>query len=196
MASSLDALYQQFLGQVPAGDLVLDDPAFATSPAFPAPSPFASEGMMPTYPMMGMGELPESEMVDPMLGVTSDFGSAPLAASQYGYSPQPRPALPAPVAADEAGLYGPFRGIWEEMQPAAPDPLAALLAQMGPPPEEVIEPRVPALPWQPTRAFGQPPQGRMQDPMPSRNERMLGQQHPRVMERVNWLRGLRAQRGY
>jgi hypothetical protein len=145
--------------------------------------PYAAEGMMPSFPMLGAGETPESAMVDPMLGVTNQFGMPATAPAQYGYNPQPRPPLPAPIAADEAGLYGPFRGIWEEMQ-AEPDPLAALLAR----PEEPLppEPRVPELPYAPAQQFIPP----------SPQERMMAQRYPRAMDRVTRLRGLMANRGF
>jgi len=145
--------------------------------------PYAAEGMMPSFPSLG-GPPPESALVDPMLGVTNQFGMPATAPAQYGYNPQPRPPLPAPIAADEAGLYGPFRGIWEEMQ-AEPDPLAALLAR----PEEPMapEPRVPALPYEPAQQFI-PPQ--------SPQERMMAQRYPRAMDRITRLRGLMANRGF
>lgn len=186
---TLEDLYQQFLGVMPAGDAMLDMPTPAASPMTPAFPPWAAGGMMPSFPTLG-GEPPESAQVDPMLGVTNAFGAGTTAPAQYGYSPQPRPMLPAPIAADAQGLYGPFRGIWEGAQEEE-DPLAAMLAQLRPAAPAAMEPRTPALPYEPARGFGQPPV-----PQPSRNERLLGQQRPRVMDRINWLRGLRAQRGY
>jgi hypothetical protein len=145
--------------------------------------PYAAEGMMPSFPMLGAGETPESALVDPGLGVTNQFGMPATAPAQYGYTPQPRPMLPAPIAADEAGLYGPFRGVWEQMQ-AEEDPLAALMMR----PEEAMppEPRVPALPYEPTQQFIPP----------SPQERMMAERYPRAMDRLTRLRGLMAQRGF
>lgn len=184
-APSLDELYAEFLGNG-AGDMMLDNPAFAAPPFPPA-----------WAQTIGMGEPPESAQVDPMLGVTPAFGATTTAPAQYGYSPQPRPALPAPLAPPEdpaADLYGPFRSIWQGMQ-AQPeqDPLEALMAQMGPPEEPQLgvgDPRVPALPWEaaPQANYGAQRQ-------PSRQEQAFAGRHPRVMERMNWLRNLRTQKG-
>ncbi len=184
---TLDEMYAQMLGVMPAGDAMLDAPVAGQSPYLP---PWQSEAMGMPFPtsLAGgappMGEVPESAQPDPMLGVTSAFGQPATAPDQYGYNPQPRPMLPAPITEDAAGLYGPFRGIWDQMQQEEEDPLAAMMAGggMGQQP--------------PSRGFGQQPYQQQQMPQ-SRGEGALRDQgYGRAMDRMNWLRGLRASKGY
>lgn len=181
--------YARQLGLLPIGGQMLYSPLAGP---FGAPMPpFSGDPAGFAMPMMG-GEMAESEMVDPMLGVTPAFGSTTTAGAQYGYSPQPRPALPEPIAADAAGLYGPFRGVWEQMQAQSEtDPLAAL---MSPAPAQEQSPFM--LRAQPQQAMQGGTRGGM--PMqPSPAERMMRERgYGRAVDRINWLRGLRAQQGY
>ena len=143
--------------------------------------------------MMGAPAPAESEMVDPMLGVTPAFGATTTAGAQYGYSPQPRPALPAPIADPAAGLYGPFRGVWEQMQ-ADPDPLAALMGAGGAPAQQPPF----MLSAQPNARAPQMAQAPAMAPRPpSPNELALrARGFGRAVDHVNRLDRLRALRGY
>ena len=151
------------------------------------------------------GPLPASAVPDPMLGVTSNFGGPPTAAAQYGYSPQPRPPLPPQIAGGPEELYGPFRQIWDGLQ-AEQDPLAGLMGGM---------PQDPLMAGMPPMQPPMPPQGFPLDPntlqywgpqegqdsfiaQPANGgERVLhANGFGRVLDRVNWLRSLRAQQGY
>lgn len=179
--ATLDDLYAQFLGAQPPAPM-LGDPL--GSPFGPTMPPFSGDPGGFAMPFGEMTAAPESEMVDPMLGVTPAFGATTTAGAQYGYSPQPRPALPAPIADEAAGLYGPFRGVWERLQ-AEPDPLAALMA---PPPAQEPPFRLSA---QPNAA---PP---MMPPQPSPSERMLRSQgYGHAMDHLNRINLLRARRGF
>lgn len=180
----LDDLYAQMLGAMPAGDQMLDAPLAGPFGAMP-PYSGAPEGFaLPlTGAPMAAPAPAESALVDPMMGVTPAFGTTTTAGAQYGYSPQPRPMLPEPIAADAAGLYGPFRAVWEQMQ-AEPDPLAALMA-----PAPTRE--------SPFMLSAQPNAAPAMMPPPSPGERALRERgYGRVVDRLNWLRGLRSQQGY
>lgn len=182
---TLDDLYAQLMGLLPAGDAMLDDPALGASPSM---TPWQGTGFGFPLAVPTVGAPPESTIPDENLGVTTAFGRPATAPAQYGYSPRPRPVLPAPILDDAAGgLYGPFRDVWEGMQ-TEPDPLAALLTEA--PPEQAPAAGRPGLPWPALDRTAPRPA------MPSRNEQMLAERHPRVVERLNWLRGLRASRGY
>lgn len=184
--ATLDDLYAQFLGVMPAGDAMMDAPLMGP---FGAPMPPFSGDPGGFAMPFAMGETPESEVVDPMLGVTPAFGATTTAGAQYGYSPQPRPALPAPIADPAANLYGPFRGVWERMQ-AEPDPLAAL---MTPAPE----PAPPLMLSAPPNAQGRQMAPAMAARPPSPQEMLLrARGYGRAVDRVNQLDRLRAVRGY
>ena len=167
------------------------------------------------------GPLPASAVPDPMLGVTSNFGGPPTAAAQYGYSPQPRPPLPPQIAGGPEELYGPFRQIWDGLQQEQ-DPLAGLMGGMpqdplmaGMPPMQPPMPPQAPMPQAMPPQQGMPPQGFPLDPntlqywgpqegqdsfiaQPANGgERvLLANGFGRVLDRVNWLRSLRAQQGY
>jgi hypothetical protein len=204
MTMTLDDLYAQMLGAVPPEEAALVEGAPPMAPPVGAPwsgmafPEFALGGGMPG------GQPPESAQVDPMLGVNPNYGAQTTAPAMYGYSPQPRPMLPPQIAEPDpaADLYGPFRDVWQGMQgQAEQDPLAAL---MQPPPREAG----PQTPWGPAGERTLPPASPFEGPpfgqpdafvaQPGQGgERVLhGRGYGRVLDRVNWLRGLRAQRGY
>ncbi|MBA3584385.1 MAG: hypothetical protein H0W36_07645 [Gemmatimonadetes bacterium] len=197
---TLDDFYAQMLGVMPPQEMgMAQGPVM---PASPYATPMQSEAMGMPFPMSLMSEAPpESAQPDPMLGVTSDFGSSASAPAQYGYSPQPRPALPTAISEDEtgAGLYGPFRGIWDEMQ-AEEDPLAGMMARPQEPTPGMGDTRTPQLPWQESQGFGQAPPhlrgGAFGQPRQAGPGGPGGQRYGRAMERVGWLDSLRARRGY
>lgn len=193
MTLTLDDLYSQLLGAAPPDEAALVEgvPPMMGQPPVGAPwsgmafPEFALGGGMPG------AQAPESAQVDPMLGVNPSYGAQTTAPAMYGYQPQPRPALPPRIADPAAELYGPFRDVWQGMQgQAEQDPLAAL---MTPPPQEpqlgMGAPRTPGLPWDDRDPFvAQPGTG---------GERVLrGRGYGRVLDRVNWLRGLRSAKGY
>lgn len=194
MDGTLDNLYGQLMGAMPASPYA--SPQLSADLGLPYPTSLMSE--MPGSSPLAPSGMPASALPDATLGMTPAFGAATTAGDQFGYSPQPRPPLPAPIADEANGLYGPFRAVWDQMQ-QEPDPLAALMAQMpdtsgmpGFPPAAT-----PAGPMVPDRPFSltMPDQGYGVGPSPG--ERMLAQRgYGRVLDRLNWLRGLRAQRGY
>lgn len=194
MTVTLDDFYAQMLAAAPPDEAALVEGAPPMGPAgFP---PYAT----PAFPEFAFGggmpgaAPPESAQPDPMLGVNPGYGPATTAAAQYGYDPRPRPMLPPQIADPAAGLYGPFRGVWEQMQ-AEPDPLAALMA--GPEQEPQLgmgDPRTPPLPEQ-LPPYGQ--QGAFVAGPAQGGERVLhGRGYGRVLDRVNWLRSLRGQKGF
>lgn len=186
---TLDDYYAQMMGVMPAPQM--PPPTGPVSPYATYPpweTPFTPFAMPFSMPEMSGEPPPESAQPDPMLGVTSAFGQPATAPAQYGYTPQPRPMLPAPITDDASGLYGPFRDVWEQMQQEEPaDPLAALMA--GPPPAPDDAGAIGPL------HVGQQQQV-MPQQMPSPQERMMQQRYPRAMERVNRLRGLMQRRGF
>lgn len=203
MTMTLDDFYAQMLNVAPPGEAALvEGPVMPQSPYLP---PWQSDAMGLPFPtsLMGggmpAGEVPASAEPDPMLGLTPSFGAEPTASAQYGYAPQPRPALPTGIQEGPDALYGPFRQVWEGLQ-QEPDPLLAMLAgkqQAPPPPQQVpaqqpmMSPTTTPQPWgpQPQDSFiAQPGDG---------GERVLhGRGYGRVLDRVNWLRGLRAAKGF
>lgn len=163
-----------------------------TMPQSPYLPPQQSDALGLPYPTSLMGNemmtppggMPDSAMVDPMLGLTSDFGSAPTATDQYGYSTQPRTILPPQITEGPDSLYGPFRRVWEGLQQEQ-DPLAALMAQSAIPPEEPPPTQWPQLGMiQSTPAYG------------GGADVLRNRGFGPAVDRIQWLDTLRARRGY
>ena len=174
---SLDDLYAQMLSGMPQSPYL--PPQQSEAMGLPFPTSLMGNEMVPP------GGMPASAMPDPMLGVTSDFGSAPTASAQYGYSTQPRPTLPTAISEGPDSLYGPFRRVWDGMQQEQ-DPLAALMAQSAIPPETPPATQWPQLGMiQSTPVYGG-----------GNADILRGRGFGPAVDRLNWLNTLRAQRGY
>lgn len=161
-------------------------PTLPQSPYLPAQT---SSALGLGYPTPLMSEMPGSSPL------AEEPAAEPTAPAQYGYTPQPRPALPPAIADDATGLYGPFRDVYEGLRQEE-DPLAALMT----PEAAAPAPRLLRTQEGPV-GFGQGYGGGAMNglsPAMSRSAQTLLRRSPaygRVIDRMGRLQAMRARKG-
>jgi len=186
-------------GMAPPGQEVLgqEAPTGPLAGSRPGPSSDLMAALGASDPSVPAGG---NAAVQPSVGATEDTAAPTL----YGYSPQPRPALPGAIGTapedGSADLFGSYRDAYgggEGEGKQSPEDLIAGLtggnASLPGMPGEAPPSRALQPPWMGGGtgggSFGP-------GPAPNPGHQLMNDRFPGALQRLNWLRDLRTRRGY